>query len=168
MRNRRSAQGFTIVELLIVIVVISILAAITIVTFSGVQERARFATYKADLANINKAIMIYHADNGTYPSPTPGRAGCTNGWCGWDQATGDDFIPGLSPKYIQALPQLPTSNHSNDTYLYHSTNGTEYRLMRYKTNDGGLSALERDGNPLSASPAFNLTGWGYKSNGINW
>ncbi len=43
-------RGFTIVELLIVIVVIGILAAITIVAYNGVQSRARTTTYQTDVA----------------------------------------------------------------------------------------------------------------------
>jgi len=49
--------GFTIVELLIVIVVIGILAAITIVSFNGVQARAQAARTTSDLASYQKAII---------------------------------------------------------------------------------------------------------------
>lgn len=60
-------DGFTIVELLIVIVVIGILAAITIVAYNGIQERARVATAQSDLTNISKKIELYQAEKGTYP-----------------------------------------------------------------------------------------------------
>lgn len=50
-------RGFTIVELLIVIVVIGILAAITIVAYSGIQDRARQTKITSDLQTINKAII---------------------------------------------------------------------------------------------------------------
>ena len=50
-------NGFTIVELLIVIVVIAILAAITIVAYNGIQERARITKIKADLNQISKATL---------------------------------------------------------------------------------------------------------------
>lgn len=49
-------RGFTIVELLIVIVVIGILAAITIVAFNGIQERSRQAKIKSDMSLLNRAI----------------------------------------------------------------------------------------------------------------
>lgn len=62
--------GFTIVELLIVIVVIGILAAITIVAYNGVQDRARNATIQSDLANFAKKIEAARVDtsDGLYPA----------------------------------------------------------------------------------------------------
>ncbi|KKW02614.1 MAG: hypothetical protein UY35_C0014G0040 [Candidatus Saccharibacteria bacterium GW2011_GWC2_48_9] len=63
-----NSSGFTIVELLIVIVVIGILAAITIVAFNGVQNRAK-ATSARSLANsVLKKAEIYNANYGQYPS----------------------------------------------------------------------------------------------------
>lgn len=62
--KNRQLKGFTIVELLIVIVVIAILAAITIVAFSGVQSRARDSTRKSDLSNAAKQLKLYLVTNG--------------------------------------------------------------------------------------------------------
>lgn len=60
----KKSRGFTIVELLIVIVVIGILAAITIVAFSGVQERARATTVSSDIAGANKVVKLAEASAG--------------------------------------------------------------------------------------------------------
>lgn len=57
-------KGFTIVELLIVIVVIGILAAITIVAFNGIQERARTTQINNDLGTISKAIQAARINSG--------------------------------------------------------------------------------------------------------
>lgn len=62
-RNR----GFTIVELLIVIVVIAILASISIVAFTGVQSRAHDAAIKSDVRAIIEVAEIVYADTGWYP-----------------------------------------------------------------------------------------------------
>lgn len=59
MAKRASVTGFTIVELLIVIVVIGILAAITIVAFNGVQNRARNTSVQSDVTNYGKKISEF-------------------------------------------------------------------------------------------------------------
>lgn len=64
----RKNSGFTIVELLIVIVVIAILAAITIVAYTGIQTRARDASRDSAADTIMKGLELYAADNsGQYP-----------------------------------------------------------------------------------------------------
>ena len=69
---KHKQTGFTIVELLIVIVVIAILAAITIVAFNGIQNRANDSAVKSDLANIAKQLEATKAvsANTTYPTTT--------------------------------------------------------------------------------------------------
>ena len=64
---KQGSRGFTIVELLIVIVVIAILAAITIVAFNGIQSRAADSSAQQDLATFHKKVALFHADNGFYP-----------------------------------------------------------------------------------------------------
>lgn len=68
-------KGFTIVELLIVIVVIGILAAITIVAFNGIQSRANDTSVQSDLKNIGNLVEQYYAINGSYPSSIVGLNG---------------------------------------------------------------------------------------------
>lgn len=67
MRTVTKQPGFTIVELLIVIVVIGILAAITIVAYSGVQTRARTAEKVSDVAAVMKQLEMFYVDKGYYP-----------------------------------------------------------------------------------------------------
>ena len=66
----RPSRGFTIVELLIVIVVIAILAAITIVAYNGVQASANDSAVRSDVANFAKKIELFNVNNGRYPRST--------------------------------------------------------------------------------------------------
>ena len=156
-------RGFTIVELLIVIVVIAILAAVTTVAYNGVSARASYSKARSDFAAIRRAIDLYKVDNDKYPLSQNAPSGCTYGWCGWDQVTGDLFIPGLSPKYLQTIPQLSTNLASNDTFLYQSTaDGKDYQLIRYKGD--GLNSIEKQNNELlMTGQGYDGLGWGYKS-----
>ena len=63
----KKAYGFTIVELLIAIVVIAILAAISIVAYRGIQERAQDSTVQSDLSNIAKKIQAFRAIHDRFP-----------------------------------------------------------------------------------------------------
>ena len=62
--------GFTIIELLIVIVVIAILATISIVAYSGIQTRASDSAVRADIRNLAMKVMEYYSLNDEYPSGT--------------------------------------------------------------------------------------------------
>lgn len=63
-------KGFTIVELLIVIVVIGILAAIVIVAFNGVQNRANDVAIQSDLKSISNKVQEFYITNGRMPKGT--------------------------------------------------------------------------------------------------
>ncbi len=65
--KHKNNQGFTIVELLIVIVVIAILAAVTIVSYNGLQKGAYDSVVKNDLDNIGKQITLFDISNGRFP-----------------------------------------------------------------------------------------------------
>ena len=79
---RKQESGFTIVELLIVIVVIGILAALVLNTFQGVQARARNTERKTDINALHTHLEVYYNDNGSYPSGS-----ATDTTCGSDGAT---------------------------------------------------------------------------------
>lgn len=139
---RKTTSGFTIVELLIVIVVIAILATVTVVAFNGVRERARDSRIRSDIANVNKLILQYYAENGSYPAtgstitsnaePSRSDANCS---VNWNNMT--TWVPSLT----QNLPQndgtinrgAKTANSSVQSpgcYMYIS-DGTNYVLSAW-------------------------------------
>ena len=63
-----SKRGFTIVELLVVVVVIAILAAITIVAYNGIQVKAWNSKAVSNVDIYRKALMTYAVENNGYPS----------------------------------------------------------------------------------------------------
>lgn len=70
-KSVRWQHGFTIVELLIVIVVIGILAAITIVSYNGIQARAFDAQQATEVNSIAKALSMYTSDGNPWPENPP-------------------------------------------------------------------------------------------------
>ena len=64
----KNRKGFTLIELLIVVVIIGILAAIAIPKFAATKDKAKLATVKTDLKNIQTAQEAYFSDFATYTS----------------------------------------------------------------------------------------------------
>ena len=66
--NEEHISGFTIVELLVVIVIIAILATITAVSYTGVSQRANIASIQQQLSNNSSLLKLYNAENNSYPT----------------------------------------------------------------------------------------------------
>ncbi|MNQ19627.1 Type II secretion system protein G precursor [compost metagenome] len=179
----KKQTGFTIVELLIVIVIIGILAAITIVAYNGIQGRARDTQRAQDMQTIVKALEIYKATNGVYPAAV-GTANASGWEVSHDGTTATNFLSALSSsKTISVVPLdpknlgvvvstsslAPSWTATNNLYFYH----------RYAAGNGGcdvnrgnfyvLGVTRFDtvasGQSASNSPGFSCPGRNWAQEG---
>lgn len=155
--KRSHGHGFTIVELLIVIVVIALLAAITIVAYNGIQQRARDAERSVELGQIQKALEMYHADNGAYPKCN--TAGPNNpptlssGAAALAVCLADDLVP----TYLNSMPLDPVNSGSRQ-YLY-AAGYTKNGLVSFvggTATDNYILGVKQDS---ATGPVY--AGWGY-------
>ena len=134
---KNKQRGFTIVELLIVIVVIAILAAITVVAFNGIQNRSKNAKTVSAVTAWSKAIKLYNADTGSWPTVHSCLGSSTtyignNSQC-WNSTTwvvSATFTNQLAP-YMNSFPEPDTTdiadvNTPRRGALYHTTNRDIY------------------------------------------
>lgn len=145
----KSTRGFTIVELLIVIVVIGILAAITIVAYNGIQARGRDSARISKLNQIAKAIELYKVDNGTYPQILDGNgaeSACGSQTQNWGHCDRNKILADAIAPYMTLDPtSLSDAAQANNYYYYTSQASDNYQTYGMSVflegnggqNDGG-------------------------------
>lgn len=67
-QRRKGKQGFTLIEIMLVVVIIGILVGVAVPRFAKRGEQARVAAARQGIAGIGVALDLYEVDNGTYPS----------------------------------------------------------------------------------------------------
>jgi prepilin-type N-terminal cleavage/methylation domain-containing protein len=159
-------RGFTIVELLVVIVVIAILAAITVVAYNGVQQRARTANRLSAIRSIQKSLEAYRAINGVYPAPNSiGTAGQPAGFSpvygtsyAYSVATNDTWMKTLRQSGLISQAPLDPINDNSHYFVYYaydqggkgSCPGPLYMLAAYGW-EGGTATIPSDAQTLNCS-----------------
>lgn len=107
MNLKTKQKGFTLVELLIVIVVIAILAAISIVAYNGIQNRAKTTSAAASAATVIKKAEAANAVKSSYPSATSGTGSFA------EQSDSD-----LKGSGIQLVSTLTASSNNTNQVMY--------------------------------------------------
>ena len=72
MLNKNKTQGFTLIEVMVVVVILGILAALVVPKIMGRPDEARLIKVKQDIRAIESALNLYKLDNYTYPSTDQG------------------------------------------------------------------------------------------------
>lgn len=164
---RIKQKGFTIVELLIVIVVIGILAAITIVAFNGIQQRGRNAQTIAAVKDYKKIYLSYALDNSSYPGT--GNYCLGTGYPGnlcWDNRayTPSTVVDTALKTYASNLPQPNTARvYRNSTdgsragILYVNNYTFRYQLEGVNTDCGIAGAVRTFSAGQSDGPECTIT-----------
>lgn len=136
--------GFTFVELLIVISLITILSTIGIASYSGVQQGGRDNRRKADLQLIRGALESYRENNNAYPTPVVASNGLPFGTGALSDAAGNI--------YLQTVPADPVAAQK----YYYTLSGADYTLATRLESTSTCTA--------APTPGANTCGTGFTCN----
>ena len=140
--TRRARQGgFTLIEIMVVVIIIGLLAAVIVPQFLGKVDEARVAKAKQDVQAIQTALTMFRLDNYVYPSSDMGLKALAQKP---DATTVKNWRPG---GYLQHVNKDPWGNE----YQYHlpGTHGGEYDLY----------SLGADGQPGGESYNADVGNW---------
>lgn len=175
--KNKQQSGFTIVELLIVIVVIGILAAITIVAYNGIQTKASDARMKSIVGQLEKGLILWNTDVNQPPKGGYGSTvafngtNCTDGNGGWISTATyscalEDLL--LSKKLIPAGTVIGApvnkayagATNGNRSFMFYPCSGqNQFALYWYLDNPtaddaANLTAVEGAGCPTAPRTTY--------------
>ena len=166
LRTQSQEEGFTLIELMIVVVIIGILAAIAVPIFIGQQRQAHLAGLKSDIKNTQSAIATALAKNPTaqyvsgfhYPCDDFSTADCGEGS---GQVSNDSTINGslIGSATHPSTVEFGIPISAKETYISVSGQWDNYRVCGFLGMDA--SGDNSQGQP-SFTPLYNVV-WGFKS-----
>jgi prepilin-type N-terminal cleavage/methylation domain-containing protein len=146
-------RGFTLVELLIVVTIISILTSVVLASLTEARTRAQDTKRKEDLHNIFVALQLYQTVNGYLPSTS--SYGESNGGS-WDYSSQGGFLTFLSTSNIMPLVPVDPINSGTGDVLF---TGSGHAYAYYCYSDGTVSLAAKLSNgtnfwKLNRAPGF--------------
>jgi general secretion pathway protein G len=141
-KRTRHSTGFTLVEILIVVVILGILAAIVIPQFTNASEDAKSSSLYTQLQTIRSQLELYQIQhNGNYPSLAQLQANPTAGGTGWkalvDKTNVDETYTGTPEfgPYLQQSARNPFNGKSDVADLGTATDGTGFSTNGWAYNE---------------------------------
>lgn len=127
--TRKKQRGFTLLEIMVVVIIIGVLAVIVVQNVLPQADKARITAAKADIRTLAAALDTYRLDNSFYPSTSQGLQALVTRPSGTPQARNWGPEP-----YMRKLPTDPWGN----TYLY-TNNGFVFEIVSFGANgeEGG-------------------------------
>jgi general secretion pathway protein G len=122
-KMRRSQGGFTLIELMVVILIIGLLATIVVQSLKGATDKAKRVKAEADISEIKTALDRYYLDVGSYPNTEQGLQALVSAPNAANVSQGGGDYQG---PYLEKLPPDPWGNQ----YVYQS-DGNSYVLKSY-------------------------------------
>ncbi len=155
---RKSTSGFTLVELIIVIVVIGILAAIILVAYNGITQQARVAKTLSAIDGWAKAIRVYKAQTGDFPT----KQSCLGSTTTYD---GDGFCWGTSywevkPAFLSQMdPYIDSYPEPDTTFIGSGMHRGAFYIIRTDVtpNEHNIRAMFAGEDKCPASSVGPLT-----------
>ncbi|MEK7595826.1 MAG: type II secretion system protein [Patescibacteria group bacterium] len=152
----KSARGFTLVELIMVVGLIGVLTGVILVVINGgtARAKARDAQRISNLKTIQTAIELYKFSTGTYPQTGANWIAIGSG--------GDTLSPLVAPSYIATVPRDSSYPSSPAPVCPYSAGNTSYSYRTGTDANGDFYMLIGQMEVLSsvtASPCISLSKW---------
>ncbi len=141
--SKTTRSGFSLIEILVVLSIIGILAAILVANFSDARENAKNKALRTALSQVQLSLEVYKAQNNQYP---PANSNCdfASGAVTVTESTTcslDPYISGLVPSFIHGIPTHKDYGNSACKFVYsvQTTNRSFYKLAAQNCFAGATS-----------------------------
>jgi general secretion pathway protein G len=134
-------HGFTLIEIMVVVVIIGLLAAVIVPQVVSKVDEARVSKAKQDIASVETALTMFRLDNSKYPGTDQGLASLTT------QPTDPSIRHWKPGGYVKRISKDPWGNEYQ--YVFPGTHGQEYDLY----------SLGADGQPGGDGNNADIGNW---------